>query len=358
MSKKKYGSHNIPSNVKNFLKNKCQIPKKWKNVFIRTGSASLAKNTWAKYTSAYNTFFRFCKEEKVKNPWPISKNSTVCFILWCKKVLNLKAGSIQSYLSALQTISKFLGLKSQKVIKDTAKLLVRGIQRSEKQVAFKPTDPLTFKILIAIKEILKKKNWKPQGKKVVWACICVGYFGSFRASELLTKTAHAFDPSSTCSWADIIFKTKSKMSIRVKNPKTMAGKSEMIDLFAFPDKHFCPIRAMKKLKKSAKKAGFFQQNLPIFRFESGKCLTISNLSDIVKKLLKKSKFKNLKISAKSLRSGIPSDLENYPDLFNDLHIKIWGRWKSNAYQRYMKDDQYQREWIFQNICKVLTPFCV
>ena len=193
---------------------------------------------------------------------------------------------------------------------------------------------------------------------MVWACICVGYFGSFRAGELLTKTTHAFDPSSTCSWADINFKSKSKMSIRIKNPKTMAGKSEIINLFVFPDKRFCPIRAMKKLKKTAKKNGFFQQNLPVFWFESGKCLTISALSDIVKKLLKKSKFKNRKISAKSLRSGIPSDLENHPDLFNDLHIKIWGRWKSNAYQRYMKDNQYQREWIFRNICKILTPLCV
>ena len=39
----------------------------------------------------------------------------------------------------------------------------------------------------------------------------------------------------------------------------MAGKSEMIDLFVFPDKRFCPIRAMKKLKKSAKKMGFFSK---------------------------------------------------------------------------------------------------
>ena len=115
--------------------------------------------------SLQRAFFRFCKEGKVKNPWPISKNSTVCFILWCKKVLNLKAGSIQSYLSALQTISKFLGLKSQRVTKDTARLLVRGIQRSEKQVAFKPTDPLTFEVLIAIKEILKKRIGRLKAKK-------------------------------------------------------------------------------------------------------------------------------------------------------------------------------------------------
>ena len=111
----------------------------------------------------------------------------------------------------------------------------------------------------------------------------------FCASEPLTKTSEAFDLSSTCSWADLNFKTKTKMSIRIKNPKTMGGKSEIIDQFAFPNKCFCSIRAMEKLKKTAKKKGFFQQNLPVFRFESsGK--------------FKKSKFTNRKISAKSLRS--------------------------------------------------------
>ena len=159
------------------------------------GSASLAKGTWAKYASAYNAYFKFCKEEKVKNPWPISKSSTVCFILWCKKVLNLKAGSIQSYLSALQTIYKLLGLKSQRVTKDTAKLLVRGIQRSEKQVGFRPTDPLTFEVLIAIKEILKKKLGSLRAKKwfglaFVWVTLVLSEQVNFSQKLLKLSTRH------------------------------------------------------------------------------------------------------------------------------------------------------------------------
>ena len=74
MTKKKYGSHNIPSNVKNFFKNKCQISKKRKNSFIKTGSASLAKNTWAKYASAYNArFLDSAKKEKSKTLGPFLK---------------------------------------------------------------------------------------------------------------------------------------------------------------------------------------------------------------------------------------------------------------------------------------------
>ena len=142
-----------------------------------------------------------------------------------------------------------------------------------------------------------------------------------------------------------------------QTPKTTGNKPEIVDLFAFPNKNFCPIHAQISLKKSSRKNGCYNPEYPIFWFASGKLLTTSALSGILKKLLAKSKFKDKKILAKSLRSGVPTDLENNPDLFNDLHIKIWGRWKSSSYQKYMKDDKYQREWIFKKMCQILTPFC-
>ena len=185
----------------------------------------------------------------------------------------------------------------------------------------------------------------------------MGYFGSFRAIELVTKHPNSFDPSSHCTWADVKIQGKKRISVTVKNPKTKGGQTETIELFNFPNKHFCPIRAMISLKKSSESESCFDPNLPVFRFSSGKFLTVSSLSGILKTLIAKSKFKNRKISAKSLRSGVPTDLENHPDLFDDLHIKIWGRWKSDAYQRYMKDDKYQREWIFKKMCQILTPLC-
>ena len=357
IEQKKYGEKNIPLQLKKTLKKLCKIPQKWRKCFLKTGSASLAKNTWTKYASAYNAYSNFCIQENIRTPWPVSHNATVCFILWCKKNLNLKANSIKSYLSALQTISKLLGLKNQKTAKNSAKLLVRGIERTENQKLVRKTDPLVFEILVALKKIIDNKKWKKQSKNVVWASLCLGYFGSFRANELLTHNQNSFDPSSNCTWVDLNFESESKISVTIKNPKTGGNKPEIVDLFAFPIKNFCPIHALVKLKKSSEKTGCFNPVLPIFRFSSGKFFTTSALSGILRKLLAKSKFKNKRISAKSLRSGVPTDLENNPDLFDDLHIKIWGRWKSNAYQRYMKDDKYQREWIFNKMCKILTPFC-
>ena len=181
-----------------------------------------------KYYSAYKAFTKFCSEENIVNPWPISKSSIVCFILWCKKYLKIKASTTKSYLSALHTISKMLGLKSQKSSKEASKFLVRGLERSEKQDKKISSDPLIFEILVALKSILDTKKWKKQSKKVVWASICLGYFGSFRAAELLTMHQNLFDPSSNCTWNDIKIFSKNHMSVTIKNPKTKGGKSEKI----------------------------------------------------------------------------------------------------------------------------------
>ena len=90
-------------------------------------------------------FWRKVFLENIVNPWPISKSSIVCFILWCKKYLKIKASTTKSYLSALHTISKMLGLKSQKSSKEASKFFVRGLERSEKQDKKIPSDPLIFR---------------------------------------------------------------------------------------------------------------------------------------------------------------------------------------------------------------------
>ncbi len=164
------------------------------------------------------------------------------------------------------------------------------------------------------------------------------------------KNQDDFDKSSDLTWKDIKFEQNGTAQITIKKPKT--GGIQKIDLFEFPEKSLCPVFALKKLRKMQNKKGYFSPNQGVFRFESGKMLTVSNLSKTMKKLFRKTKFKNQLLSAKSLRSGFPTDLENLPESFKDDHIKIWGRWKSNAYQAYMKNDRRQREWVFKKFLEV------
>lgn len=103
-SVKKYSSRNIPKNIRNSVSSICKLPSKWKKLFLKTGSAAIARSTWKKYGSAFNAYEKFCSEEKILNPWPLVENTLICFILWCHKFKKLKACSIRGYLSGLRTI--------------------------------------------------------------------------------------------------------------------------------------------------------------------------------------------------------------------------------------------------------------
>ena len=106
---------------------------------------------------------------------------------------------------------------------------------------------------------------------------------------------------------------------------------EWVPLFEFPVKDFCPVRALRKLKKLQKEKGVFDPELPVFRFGSGKILTQKNLNKILAELLSSTRYRKKIITARSFRAGIPTDLERHPRLARDKHIKNWGRWRSSAY---------------------------
>jgi hypothetical protein len=46
-------------------------------------------------------------------------------------------------------------------------------------------------------------------------------------------------------------------------------------------------------------------------------------------------------------------LENFPQEFHENHIKSLGRWKSQAYQRYMRNDSPEFKWVFGKIANLL-----
>ncbi len=351
--KRKYGASNIPSKIRREMVRHPQLIREMRSKFWfkkcrKMFSASLAKGTWAKYRSVLKLYGKFSTEQNLGKNWPDTEEKFLSFILWCLETRRLSADSLSGYLSALRTMSTMAGLEAPSSSR-AQKLLLKGAKNSQNPKK-QQSDPFTFQTLKAAKKALEKKKWRDANKTVIWACLSAGYFGSFRAGELLLKNKDDFDRSSDLAWKDIKFEGKHLASITVKKPKT--GGIQEVDLFEYPDKTLCPVYALRKLKKKQIKDGTYQPSQGVFKFESGKMLTVSGLSKTIKKLLRKTEFRNKKISAKSLRSGFPSDLESLPEDFCDAHIKIWGRWKSSAYQIYMKKDRKQREWIFKKFCQL------
>lgn len=346
---RKYGSGRVPAAVMEALKSNA-----FHSSLIDLESSALAGSTWKKYNSVVRTYECYCDGQNVKAKWPIKPTVLSNFVAWCYKKRGLTAGTIRSYLTALRTVNCMMGGGRVKKGKDWENLLLKGVENKGVRPARRPSDPIRFVTLKKIRSELAKKSWRTASKKTVWACCCLGYFGSFRAGELLAKQNWVFDKFSDLKWSDIAFKQANGLVVHVKSPKIPAPNGNFVEIFPFPERSLCPVSALKRLKSLQKKQGVYEKNSPVFRFGSGKNLTVSGLTHILKSLLSHTSHSSLNISAKSLRAGIPSDMEGRPDLVDDEHIKNWGRWRSVAYQRYMKGGSGQKQWIFKKICEILT----
>ncbi len=98
--------------------------------------------------------------------------------------------------------------------------------------------------------------------------------------------------------------------------------------------YFLMLQTNKPSNKNWKTKNLFSSQTPVFRKNNGKNITPQFLMNF----LGKSDLSGL-FSGKSFRSGIPSLLALHPELFNTNDVKGLGRWKSNAYQNYIREEK-------------------
>jgi len=209
------------------------------------------------------------------------------------------------------------------------------------------SDPVSVKDLEGIRKQIRSRNWERLSKAVTWSCCCLGYFGSFRMGELLSKSKNGFDQSSDLTWNDLKERPDG-FTITVKNPKS-GRKTELVEIFEFPKKRLCPVRSLRKLRSLQKKGGVFDPFRPVFRFGSGSCLTQRRLNKFIGRLGRKSVFGKNKWTGKSFRAGLPSDMERGPPILEKKDYQKLGRWSSNAFECYLKENRAERKWEMEKI---------
>jgi hypothetical protein len=348
----KYGPNNIPPFVIKLLsREKRKSLGNRLNDWLELCSYSLSANGWARYSAAWSWYKDFCKDAHKARTVPLSKPRTRQILLWNYKEKRVSSKTAEVYLSAIKFIGKLVTSKGGKL---ENRFLLRGGKNRENLSAKKvPVLPMTLEALNRFGEFLASKRWNAINKKMVWTCALVAFWGAFRIGELLAKNKWEFDPFSDLSWSDVKIR-KNRLEIRIKSPKT-GGRVAVSRMFAVDEKDFCAVRAMRRLKILQQSNGTFSKNAPVFRVQSGKNLTRRKFGKMVRDGLG-----NLKMGhygGKSFRAGVPTELEFFPELATDLHIKNWGHWRSNAYQLCMKNDLIQQEWIFKKFSReILNRF--
>ncbi len=362
----KYAGGRIPKPIKRLLKNSWPLlPNmkrgRWGKLFKKLCSNALAKSTWGKYAAAVNSFRKFCSEQAEPFRLPVSPEVSNSWIVWATGEGNLGANTMKAYLAALHSLGRLFDAKMGG--QGAEKLLLAGasnLARHSKPASAKRA-PFTFKVLQRLCAELRAKRWKISSKLAIKAFCCTGYFGSFRAGELLAKDSWSFDKFSDLTWADIALTSdplggSRSATLHIKEPKTRLEGGEFVELFRFEDPELCPVAALDRLAAAQKAKGKWDPAAPVFRFGSGKNLTVSGATRLIKILLKKTEFSQQNLTASSLRSGIPTDMKSRPDLFGDTQIKSWGRWRSGAYQWYMKRDAARKRDIYRRLSCMLCKW--
>jgi hypothetical protein len=167
--------------------------------------------------------------------------------------------------------------------------------------------------------------------------------------ELLATDKEGFDRFSTLLWRDVTV-TAGEVRLIIRSAKISGPPGNLARLFALSDNSLCPVTALHRLKESQKNLGLWDPSLPVFRKNDGKCLTKKELLDSVNCVLRAF---GKKIGGKSFRSGLPSELENFPVKFCESHLKALGRWKGFSYQTYMRNDTPEFKWVFEQVAKAV-----
>jgi hypothetical protein len=187
----------------------------------------------------------------------------------------MSAGTVEVYLHCIEIIHRLKNSDGSACSSKITKLLLRGAEFLE---FYKPPKSLerrvmTLPLLRLIGHEVAKCDWSKHSKMVVRASLCVGFFGSFRFGEILSKHEDKFNPHETLLGRDIIFLNDDSVKILNKIPKSRKKSGEVISLFKFNYHNCCPVKALKKLKDLSKGS----ENDPVFKFSNNSLLTSKKL---------------------------------------------------------------------------------
>jgi integrase len=208
---------------------------------------------------------------------------------------------------------------------------------------------MSFPLLKILSHSIATQSWPECDKQCFWTAYAVAFYGSFRFGELVSESENSFNERDTLLWSDITF-GNDFVVIHVKIAKNRKKDGEYIDLFLQPDNHYCPVKALMRLKKLTAPC----KNDPVFKLKNGTFLTTTTINNTLHKLLTPFLGEAAKsISGHSFRAALASALASRPDLATSDDVRNWGRWSSSSFLLYTRLKLNQKRVIFNKVISVL-----
>ena len=206
--------------------------------------------------------------------------------------------------------------------------LCTGIRRSGKKNS-RSRLPITISHLHAIKRQLSISSFLSHDKLLYWTAFTLAFYGILRASEYSCPSKSRYKQSRHLLLDDVDV-TLNSLSIHLKSSKTDHFGEFSTLLIGSTGSSTCPVKAMHKFLVSRQ----LYSHGPLFTFSSGDFLTQSAISTTTKSLLSAAGIDPGAYSSHSYRIGAATAAAEAG--LPDHLIKTLGRWRSTAYQSYIR----------------------
>ena len=319
---------------------------------IDSAQESFAASISASTQSAYKTTWVHLQKAETllgqKFSSPPTEKEMVFFTSYLASK-NIAPSTIKSYLAALRYISLSKGATQHTKLPGLGSQIMAGaanLRKNSRLEAIKPKRrPITINILRILQHaIASHPSWTDYQKSLRWSVMLMGFWGSFRMTELIESEKSKFDPNNTLLPSDLKFK-EDAVAVWVRNPKVWREGGDIIEVWSVEeDSQLDPIKALKKFLALRHTCHGPAEDVPVFLHQDGSQFTKAEMNQDLKMLLAQYPALSTsqdRFSGHSFRAGIANLLASLG--FTEQQIKSWGRWSSVAYKAYIQDLSRRRE---------------
>jgi hypothetical protein len=320
-------------------------------------SISLADSTWSKYCSGWRAWndYSLYVDEQVNLPLKIETFRS--FATYCTTVRKVSVQTTKSYMYSMELAHVLKNLQCPNYNADKLIAIILNGAKNWKELEQPVSNfrrVMTISTLLLIGHRLANTSWCEVSKQVIWSVCTLAFFTSLRLGEILSSLVNSFDANSTLLWKHVKFLNCNEILLFVPSTKTSKCRGEFIDVFPIAPHPCCPVSALKKLMEVQLTENLFSLESPVFRFKSGKNLTVKKLNETLKDLLSDIYVPGENsITAHSFRAALPAEMDKYPEMFSKNDIQQWGRWLGHSYLLYLRLHRENRRKFFNKIISVI-----
>ena len=243
--------------------------------------------------------------------------------------------TIKVYLSAVRNLHVSAGLHNQFELVLTPRLeMVIKLEKS--LITSRTRLPITLDIMA---DISKRLNDSPHNHDniMLWAACCLAFFGFLRCSEFTVPSQSDFCPATHLTLQDLVIDSRTNpttIQVTIKQSKTDPFRQGCKLCLGKTGADICPISAiLPYLAIRGSGPG------PLLILANGNHLTRQLFAARLSTVLEQAGINSKGYNTHSFRIGTATTAKEKG--IADVHIKMLGRWKSSAYQLYIRTPQQE-----------------